>query len=126
MVALRKQNGRYFKATVSRLVLLTFIGPAPRGKPYALHNNGNTLDSSLQNLRWGSNSDNQLDRRKHNTSNTGERNAHAVLSEAQVQDIKRRMLAGERNKDISVDYPHLDLSALSAIRIGRTWKHVQV
>ena len=49
-------------ALVHRLVLEAFIGPAPEGKPLALHNNDIPDDNRIENLRWGSYRDNQMDR----------------------------------------------------------------
>lgn len=52
---------------LSRLVLKSFIGDAPEGKPLALHNDGNAGDSSLGNLRWGNHKENSEDSLKHGT-----------------------------------------------------------
>ena len=50
------------RALVHRLVLEAFVGPAPEGKPLALHNNDISDDNRIENLRWGSYHDNQMDR----------------------------------------------------------------
>lgn len=50
---------QHFK--IHRLVLLTFIGPAPPGKQ-CCHNNGIPDDNRLENLRWDTASANQLER----------------------------------------------------------------
>lgn len=39
---------------VSRAVLMAFVGPAPEGKPFAMHGPNGVKDNSLANLRWGS------------------------------------------------------------------------
>jgi hypothetical protein len=44
-----------------RLILTTFLGPAPPGRPFALHNDDNPSNNRLDNLRWGSSSDNGRD-----------------------------------------------------------------
>ncbi len=118
-------NGVVFKATISRLVLHAFIGPAPEGKPYACHNDRNPLNNGIYNLRWGSNADNQADRIKHGTSNTGESNGMAVLTEDSVIEIKQRLLAGEKQKNIAIDF-NVDHSTISFIHTGRTWRHLLV
>ena len=51
---------------VHRLVLQTFVGPCPKGME-GLHGNGDRGDSRLTNLRWGTASENALDRVKHGT-----------------------------------------------------------
>lgn len=52
---------------IHRLVLESHVGPPPDGKPEACHNDGDQLNNALANLRWGSPSDNALDRVKHGT-----------------------------------------------------------
>lgn len=47
-------------ARVHRLVLLAFIGSAPAGM-HALHLDGNPTNNRLDNLRWGTPSQNSLD-----------------------------------------------------------------
>lgn len=45
---------------VHQLILLTFIGPCPLGME-VLHNNGNPADNRLENLRYGTRTENILD-----------------------------------------------------------------
>lgn len=61
VVNLGKSNTQY----VHRLVALAFFGEAPENKPQVCHNNGDSLDNRVENLRWGSNQDNQDDKVKH-------------------------------------------------------------
>lgn len=59
--------GRYGKSrTVKahRLVLIAFVGPPPEGME-ALHRNGNPADNRLENLRWGTKSENAHDAVRH-------------------------------------------------------------
>lgn len=49
------------KMPVHKLMLLTFKGPPPEGKPFALHKDDIKLNNSLENLYWGSKSDNMKD-----------------------------------------------------------------
>lgn len=51
---------------VHRLVLMSFIGPAPLGME-ACHNNGVSGDNRLSNLRWGTHLDNIKDKFLHGT-----------------------------------------------------------
>lgn len=111
--------------SVGRLMLLAFKGPDPDpAKKWACHWDGNPANNVIDNLYWGTNSDNQMDRVRHGTSNRGSRNGHAKLKEEDARDIKSRIKAGERNRDISLDYPHVDPSVISGIRIGRLWAHL--
>lgn len=51
-------------AYVHDLILLTFKGKKPKGLE-VLHNNGNHKDSRLSNLRYGTRSENHLEKFKH-------------------------------------------------------------
>ena len=50
---------------VHRLVLLAFVGPVPEGKPITRHLNGVKTDNRLENLRYGTHSENELDKVAH-------------------------------------------------------------
>ena len=64
--------GRNNSQCVHKLVLLAFVGPAPY-KHDCRHLNGNPSDNRLENLRWGTRSENILDAVRHNTWMTPER-----------------------------------------------------
>jgi len=50
-----------------RLVCSAFHGPAPGGKPWVLHNDGDVTNNHESNLRWGSPRENLEDSVKHGT-----------------------------------------------------------
>ncbi len=62
--------GKVKRFRVHRLVLEAFVGPRPDGME-ACHNNGIRTDARLENLRWGSRSDNQRDATRHGTHRNG-------------------------------------------------------
>lgn len=61
-------GGRRTQVFVHRLVLEAFRGPAPDGME-ACHNDGKPTNNRLENLRWDTQSENQLDRVRHGTHN---------------------------------------------------------
>ena len=61
-------NGKPFERMVHRLVLAAFTGEFPEGMQVC-HNNGNPQDNRIENLRWGTISDNTNDRVRHGTHN---------------------------------------------------------
>lgn len=115
--------GRSVARRLNRLVLETFIGPAPEGFQ-AAHQNGVRADNRLKNLKWMHGDDNNRQRAEHGTQIRGEEINTAILTEAQVSVIKRRLLTEERAcAKIGRQYGvHED--TISAIRKGRNWKHV--
>lgn len=52
---------------VHRLVLEAFVGPCPEGYE-AAHNNGNSTDNRLENLRWATKKENGRDKIRHGTA----------------------------------------------------------
>lgn len=58
--------GRAKDKAVHRLVLEAFIGPSTE-RQECCHNDGDPTNNNLSNLRWGSRSENQLDRVRHGT-----------------------------------------------------------
>ena len=124
-MATLSSGGKTFVATTSRLVLQAFIGQNPPDKPYDCHKNGNIKNNKLDNLYWGSNSDNQHDRNLHGTSNKGSANGRSVLVESDVISIKRMLRCGRWSHKTIASWYGVDTSAISAINIGRTWKHIR-
>lgn len=78
-------DGKQKDILAHRLVALTFLGSCPSRGYIVCHNNGKPDDNRVENLRWATNSDNQLDRRKHGTSTDGHRHPFAKLSVEQVK-----------------------------------------
>lgn len=56
-------NKKPHYARVHVLILTAFIGPRPEGL-IALHGDDDPVNNRLSNLRWGTHSDNQADRKK--------------------------------------------------------------
>jgi hypothetical protein len=117
---------RTTNVSLGKLLLTCFKGPPVPPRIWACHNDGNPDNNNINNLRWGTNSENQMDRVRHGTSNRGSANGQSKLSEEDVISIKTRIKAGEPNKSIAIDYPHLDSSMVSMIRTGRHWAHVEI
>ncbi len=107
---------------VHRLVLLTFVGPAPAGCE-CRHLDGDPTNNRLANLRWGTRAENMADRAVHGTSNRGERNGMARLRNADVVEIRRRHGNGETKKAIAADYG-ITTARVLLIVARRIFRHV--
>lgn len=62
-ITLRKNN-KWHHIRIHKLVLLAFVGPCPQGM-VACHNDGNSFNNHLSNLRWDTISNNCKDTVKH-------------------------------------------------------------
>lgn len=100
------------------LVLTAFIGKRQEGFE-GCHNDGNPCNNHIDNLRWDTTRNNQLDRIKHGTSNRGERSATAKLTEDQVAAIRKDT---RLQKEIAADYGVKE-NTISRIKSGKRWSH---
>lgn len=59
------REGKTTRESIHRLVCEAFHGPAPEGKPWVLHKNGNPRDNRAENLYWGTPKENMQDKIRH-------------------------------------------------------------
>jgi len=118
IVKLRNKNGpkRFY---VHRLVLLAYLGQCPDGME-ACHNDGNSLNNNLNNLRWDTHISNELDKFKHGTILCGEKNFTAKLTNNQVIEIINSKLS---LREISQKYG-ITKSTACKIKLRQSWKHL--
>lgn len=88
---------------VHRLVLEGFVGEPPAGA-YALHGDNDPKNNGIENLRWGTPTENCADKIIHGTQPTGERIPWHKLKEEQVVEIRFRRADGELLSSIAFDY----------------------
>lgn len=67
--------------------MFAFVGPCPAGYEVC-HNDGNPLNNRRTNLRYDTQSGNQMDKVLHGTSNRGERHGMSKLTKEQVVAIR--------------------------------------
>jgi hypothetical protein len=115
-------NGKLKNVTIHRLVLETFVGPCPPGLE-ACHNNGNSLDNRVENLRYDTRKNNHADKKKHGTHIQGSQVIGSVLDEAKVERIITMLLEGRSGREIRAVFP-ISPQLLSKIAHKTHWKHV--
>lgn len=101
------------------LVLTAFVSSRPIGMQ-GCHNDGDSANNFLDNLRWDTPKNNQNDRKIHGTSVVGEGNGRAILNEKDVLEIRASPL---NNEEISLKYG-LALSYINNLKKKRTWAHI--
>lgn len=114
-ITLSKES-RVKRLSVHRVVLEAFIGPCPDGME-ALHGDGGPYDNRLQNLRWGTRTENCNDKWAQGSMPHGELHHKTTLNKCQVLAIRqdKRPLS-----EISKEYK-ISKSCISAIKNKRTW-----
>lgn len=117
------RNGTTTKyRNIHNLVLEAFEGPCPTGQEVR-HLNGVRTDARLSNLKYGTNIDNMLDRKRHGTFTQGERSGQAKLGPEEVHEIVRLLELGVRQSDIAKKFG-VGQMTVSNIKTGKTWRHI--
>lgn len=85
------------------VVMRAFIGPPPPGMEVR-HIDGDVGNNRLDNLKYGTPTQNAADKLIHGTDQRGEKSARTWLKTKDVLEIRRRAAAGEKKKEIASDY----------------------
>ncbi len=109
--------------TIHRLVLEAFVGPCPAGMQCRHYPDRDPSNNSLANLQWGTPVENAADRDVHGTTVRGQRVHTAVLTAADVREIRARCAAGESHRSIARG-KGVTKSTVTRIHLGRSWRHV--
>lgn len=107
---------------VSRLVLLTFVGEPPTSSHVARHvTDPDPCNCHLENLAWGTQSQNCRDKETHGTAQKLESHPRAKLTVKQVLEMRRRVSNGETVASVARDFAPIGYNTiLSAVR-GKSW-----
>ena len=105
------------------MVMVAFCGADPFPGAQVCHNDGDTSNCRLVNLRWDTAYGNQADVDRHGTRCRGEDVFGAKLTETDVAMIRKRIAGGERNPVIASDFG-VSTSTIHLIRHNRIWRHV--
>ncbi len=112
-------NGKKYTRKIHQLVLETYIGFRKKGQE-CRHLNGNCKDNWVENLRWGTSSENSFDSVKHGTCNVCVNKPAAKLTNENVRGI-RKMLRDKIKQHIIGMAFGVTKQAISAINTGKNW-----
>lgn len=101
-----------------------FNGPIPRGLS-VLHKCDVPLCVNPAHLRVGTAADNTADMmaKGRGSKRHGERNTQAKLTVADIEVIRQRIAAGDRQRSIAADFGVTDIT-ICDIKRGRSWTHL--
>ena len=126
-----RTTGGYFSVCLGRentfhvhvLVLLAFVGPRPAGKE-SLHGDGNPENNTLENLRWGTRSENLFDAVKHGSKPVGEKHRCAKLKASDVISIRSTPYRYGLFRRLARKY-NINESSVRGVWNRKTWKHLE-
>lgn len=109
---------------VHHLVLEAFVGPRPDGMVGCHSPDRDPRNNRLNNIRWGTRTENEDDAKDHGTRIIGERHPQSKLTEDEVREIRRMKLSGLTGKEIGDQYG-LNRNQINKIASGKSWAHVR-
>ena len=113
-----RKNGKTFQRFIHQLVAEAFIGERKTGQD-TRHLDGNSLNNRVENLAYGSRSDNVQDAIRTKGIKTGSKSPNAKLTDEDVERIlEGSETALELAKALGVGQGHI-----AGIRSGRSWAH---
>jgi hypothetical protein len=104
--------------TIHKLMAMVFLGERD-SNDIIRHLDGNRLNNSLDNLSYGTYTDNENDKILHGTWNT--RNGGAKLTPLQVEEIRKKIKIGYRDNDLAIEY-NVSRPTITRIRNYKIWK----
>lgn len=121
------RQGTRKRYMVHRLVLEAFVGPCPEGMECRHFPDRDPANNNVNNLQWGTRSENHKDCTVHGTWNAprGERQRCAKLREEDVKEILRSYAAKEMNMPQLAEWFNVGKVTVWQIINRVTWKHVQ-
>jgi len=132
-VILTDETGHAKKQFVHRIVAAAFIGPAPFEGAMVLHHDDDPTHNLPSNLYWGDRVENARDAKLNRKrpgevsqrgARPGEANSSAVLTEADVIDVRRYLDLGLCGACIARMFG-VRKETIYSIAKGRTWTHLE-
>lgn len=115
--------GKVWIRKVHTLVLEAFVGARPT-EMVACHCDGNCKNNMLSNLRWDTPKANSRDAVGHGTIRRGEAVPSAVVTEADVREIRALHAAGTHTQRQIATLYGIGFRGVNSIVLRRTWRHV--
>jgi hypothetical protein len=117
------RDGKVTSLRVHRLVMRAFVGPCPPGQQVR-HGPEGRQDNRLASLSYGTPKEDREDMVRDGTRPYGEAKTLAKLTDAAVQEIRRRYEAGEGSQAGLAREYGVCRGTIENVVTGKTWRHV--
>lgn len=121
-----RKNGRYHVRKIHRLVLEYFVGLCPEGM-CCRHLNDIKTDYRIENLKWGTPSENQFDAVRNGKHNVGDHRgmkcAASKLVDENIPEIRKLIKDGIILRIIAKKF-NVARQTITDIKFNRTWSHI--
>lgn len=114
-------RGKSYRA--NRVVCRLAHGKPESVQMHAAHSCGNSSCVNPSHIRWATAKENISDKRDHGTHFLGARVHNAILDEADVLQILKKLKAGETCASIGREFG-VSRAAISKIKSGKNWGHI--
>jgi hypothetical protein len=117
-------GGKYSFVSIHRLIALTFI-PNTDEKPHVLHRNDIRTDNRIENLYWGTHTENirEAIRNGRELGHKGDSHHNAKLFPLDILMIRRLKKGGWKERQIAPWYG-IQLNTVCQICSGERWSHI--
>lgn len=116
-------NKKHYNFFIARMVAEVWIAN-PDKKPFVLHNDNNPLNNHMDNLRWGTQSENIQQAYDEGRINAdGENNGQSKLTTIQVLVMREAKTKGFQIRRIA-RYFKMNEHYISQICLGKRWGHI--
>jgi transposase-like protein len=131
------RDGKTITVLLHRVVASAFLVRTSPDERVVRHLDGNPDNNRCENLAWGTQLDNIHDKWRHGTMATGDRNGlrvhpesvlrgerstSAKLKDAEVREIRERLMLGETGDSLAREFGVVK-TTISAIRRAKNWRH---
>lgn len=125
LFAVLSRDGTQAKRGVARLVAEAFVGPRPAGQ-VVRHRDGVKSRNVPDNLVYGTQVENEADKRLHGTAPIGVQHPAAKLTEEQVRQVRARYVRMSQTSGGTALAREFGVSAhlISMIVRGKLWSHL--
>ncbi len=118
-VSIYPDKGRKVSRHVHSVICHLFHGERPHGMQ-CRHLDGDPKNNHADNLKWGTSTENNMDRKHHGTLPTGESCYLSKLKRWEVHEIRELKLHGVRERVLAAAYG-VSQSAIKHATNGRSW-----